>query len=80
MGFSPTTGSGKGSDLVAQALTISSGSNQSSSAGTFLFCMGIGYLLLITGVDLALAEGGAGVIQRHPHALGVLPGAGGLLG
>ena len=75
LGFSPTTGGGKGSDLVAQALTISSGSSQSSSTGTFLFGMGIGNLLLMAGVDLALAKGGAGVIQRDAQAIGVLAGA-----
>ena len=72
LGFSPTTGGGKFCDLLAQPLTISSGSSKASNTAFLLFSMGIGNLLLVTGVDLALAEGGAGVIQGDAHALPVL--------
>lgn len=37
--------------------------------------MGISYLLLVAGVDFALAEGFAGILQGHAHALPVFLGA-----
>ena len=75
VGFSPTTGGGKFCDLLAQPLTISSGSSKASNTAFLLFSMGIGNLLLVAGVDLALAEGFAGVIQGDAHALPVFIGA-----
>lgn len=72
VGFSPTTGGGEGGDLLAQALTVSNGSSQSSRAAFLLLCVGIGNLLLVSGVDLALAERFAGVVHRDAHALPVL--------
>lgn len=72
VGFSPTTGGGELGDLVAQALAISNGSSQSSRAAFFLLGVGIGNLLLVAGVNLALAERFAGVFQSDAHALPVL--------
>lgn len=72
VGFSPTTGGCVFGDLLAQPLTVSSGSSKASKTALFLGSVGIGYLLLIAGVDLALAESGAGVIQRNAVALPVL--------
>jgi len=68
-GFSPTTGGGVFSDLLAQPLTVSSGSSKASKTALFLGSVGIGNLLLVAGVDLALAEGFAGVIQGSLHQL-----------
>ena len=70
-GFSPTTGGGELSDLVAHALTISSGSSQSSSAGTVLFRLGITNLLLVAGMDLIAPECGAGVFKGNARAFGL---------
>lgn len=75
LGFSPTTGGGKFCDLLAQPLTISSGSSKASKAAFLLFSVGIGNLLLVAGVDFTLAEGFAGVIQGHAHAFPVFIGA-----
>lgn len=72
VGFSPTTGGGEGGELVAQALTISNGSSQSSRAAFLLLGVGIGNLLLVAGVNLALAERFAGIFQGDAHALPVL--------
>ena len=72
VGFSPTTGGGVFGDLFAQPLAISSGSSKVSKAALFLGSMGIGYLLLVAGVDFALAEGFAGIFQGDAHALPVL--------
>ena len=72
LGFSPTTGGGKFCDLLAQPLTISSGSSKASKAALFLGIVGIGNLLLVAGVDLALAERFAGIFQGDAHALPVL--------
>ena len=78
LGFSPTTGGGKFCDLLAQPLTISSGSSKASKAALFLGIVGIGNLLLVAGVDLALAEGGAGIIQSDAVALRLLRCVGGV--
>ena len=72
LGFSPTTGGGKFCDLLAQPLTISSGSSKTSNTAFLLFSVGIGNLLLVTGVDFTLAEGFAGVIQGDTAALRLL--------
>ena len=80
LGFSPTTGGGKFCDLLAQPLTISSGSSKASNTAFLLFSMGIGNLLLVTGVDFTLAEGFAGVIQGSLHPVLVFLGAGFALG
>ena len=72
LGFSPTTGGGKFCDLLAQPLTISSGSSKASKAALFLGIVGIGNLLLVTGVDFTLAEGFAGVIHGDTAALRLL--------
>ena len=76
LGFSPTTGGGKFCDLLAQPLTISSGSSKASNTAFLLFSVGIGNLLLVTGVNLALAEGFAGVIQGGLHPVLILLCAG----
>ena len=75
VGFSPTTGGGKFCDLLAQPLTVSSGSSKASKTALFLGSVGIGYLLLVAGVDFALAESGAGIFQGDAHALPVFIGA-----
>ena len=72
VGFSPTTGGGVFGDLFAQPIAISSGSSKVSKAALFLGGMGISYLLLVAGVDLALAERFAGIFQGDAHALPVL--------
>ena len=80
VGFSTTTGGGVFNDLLAQPLTISSGSSKASKAVLFLGEVSICNLLLVAGVDLALAEGFAGVFQGDAHALCVFIGAVALLG
>ena len=75
VGFSPTTGGGVFGDLIAQPLTISSGSSKASKTASFLGSVGIGYLLLVAGVNLALTERFAGIFQRDAHALPVFIGA-----
>lgn len=72
VGFSPTTGGGVFGDLFAQPIAISSGSSKVSKAALFLGKVGIGNLLLVSGVDLALAESGAGIIQSDAVAFGLL--------
>jgi hypothetical protein len=77
VGFSPTTGGGVFDDLLAQPLTISSGSSKASKTVLFLGEVSICNLLLVSGVDLTLAERVAGVIERDAAALGLLRRVGG---
>ena len=58
--------------LLAQPLTISSGSSKTSNTAFLLFSVGIGNLLLVAGVTLTLAERFAGIFQGDAHALPVL--------
>lgn len=75
--FSPTTGGGVFDDLLAQPLTISSGSSKTSKAVLFLGEVSISNLLLVAGVDLAFAKRVAGVIERDAATLGLLRRVGG---
>ena len=72
--FSPTTGGGESCGLLPQEITISNGSSKASLAAFFLGGVFIGYLLLVAGVDLALAEGLAGIVQGDTCAFGFLAG------